>query len=303
MRVDYLTVTVPQDSADQTYKDFMAIVSSCGGVQRRVPPDSDWQIFSVGSSGAMKVIPKGDILIFSSSGDALRVMREKGVYTDYLWSFAEVPHRVTSMDIAHDVSVYTPPVLRSLWRKAHSKTGIHLSRKRVPSKNVVHHVNKGAFDGARTGTLELGGRKSEVHCKVYDKRQERFTNAGIDLGHWLTRYELTLTSKMGITLRDAHIPDPVFWHFMREVISPGTDIDPWSPCEGGFDLPPKVASLPAARLKARLESSAEFLSWVALADEIGPSGRQYLSRLLTKSLEGVPLPIDQTDSDTKHEGS
>jgi hypothetical protein len=268
-----------------------------------MPDQSDWLVFNVGTSGVIKIIPKNDVVIFSASGDALRVMREKSCYVDYLWSFAELPHRVTSMDIAHDVPVYTPKVLRALWRKSHTEKGIHLTRKKVPSKHIRHYVNQSPFDNSKTGTLQLGSRKAEAHTRVYDKRQEVFDKTGHDIGYWLTRYELTVTSKLGITLRDAHEPEAAFWHFMSEVISPGTPPDPWEPGAQGFDLPAKVSSLPAAKLRARVEASAELRSFVDLADQIGPSGRQYLLRLLQKSVEAVQHPVQPKPSATGEEGS
>jgi hypothetical protein len=302
MHVDYLTITVPETHLDSAYKSVVNIAGECNAKQRPMPSDSDWLVYDLGDTGVIKHIPKDTFSIFSASGDALRVLRDLNLYNEYLWSFAEIPHRVTSLDIAHDIAEYTPKVLKALWRKAHSG-GIQFTRKRLLRNHITTKTNLSAFDSSKTGSLYLGTRKHEAHAIVYDKRQEMFDNHGYDIGHWLSRYELTVTSKMGITLRDASEPEPVFWHFMKDILTPPSDLENWEPGAEGFNLPPRVSSFPAARLRHRLESSAELRAWVDLADQIGPHGRAYFLKHLQKAVDSVPLPDDIHDTPSKVEGS
>lgn len=289
MHVDYLNITVPETDAPDPERAIRSILAEVGAVSVKA---GLWKL--PGKWGSFKLEPAGRVRRFSASGGVLDAVRVAGLYGSYLASFQDVPHRVTLMDIAHDVpDVNAPAVVMALKDRIVSGPGVGLTRKRL--KPGQFHFELGVdHAGRETGTVYLGQRTAEVRAKVYDKgHQMRSTGRG-DPGD-LVRYELTVTSKIGISLRDASVPGPVFWHFMRHLLPPPGDFGAWEPGGLGYDLPAKVALLPAEALRRKVENSAELESWGALADSLGPQGRVWLLGLLRKRL-AVPVQPDSIAS-------
>jgi hypothetical protein len=132
--------------------------------------------------------------------------------------------------------------------------------------------------GKDTGTVYLGLRSAEVRGRVYDKTQER-ANEGECIG-LTVRHEMTVTGKMGITLRDVAEPESCFYHFWPEVLlSRPSGVPDWSPTEGGYSVE-RTERLPAQRLKQRVSGSADLGEIIALAQSCGPEGMRMLHRLI-----------------------
>jgi hypothetical protein len=249
----------------------------------------------------MNITYRSSVVIYRVSGDAITQLLEKGLWAELLWCFADVPHRVTRLDIALDTQEHTAPVIDRLWPMAHSPGGISLTRKKLHPRSINKLLSLG-IDGIETGTIYLGKKTSDAYAKVYDKRHERFQATGIDIGHPLTRYELTATSRLGISLADAYTPDDLFWHFMGNIMTPPLTAKPWVPGGTSYDLPPRVACLPAERLRRRIDSSVDLECMSLLAAEIGPEGLKLALRLIRDKLESIPIaeldtpPIASTGS-------
>ena len=279
MHCDYLNISIPSElCGDLVRRSFLSVMAHIGS---RYSSDGSTEFWRAGATGTFRVseLPSGAIL-YGASGSALQALRNFGVFNDYLQVFSEHPHRVTKLDIAHDVEQDPILVLSALWQKAHRvPQGIRLTRKRINAKNIKR-ISRRDHLGRTTGSLYLGSRKSEAHAIVYDKRAERFDNTGVDIGHDLVRYELTVTSKLKISLADAYNPEPLFWHFMGDILSQPHSHSTWVPGGLGFELPPRVTPLPGEMLRRRVESSPELAEWFRLADEIGPKGQEYLQSLL-----------------------
>lgn len=293
MKIDWLTVTVPQDGHDAAWLNFHNVVFSCGAEQ---VAGRDHQ-YRVGESGLFSAYARNDVIVFTASGGAITELLRRNLYADYLWAFAEGPHRVTRMDIALDIPVDSPALLDALWARACSKEGISLTRKRL-RENQLTFLKSPRPDGLETGTIYLGKKTAEVHARVYDKRHERWVKTGKDIGALLTRYELTLTNKAGITLSDAYTPEPAFWHFMGNMMKKPTDTTPWQPGEQGFSLPDRELVLPAEKMRRRVERSVDLETLAALASEVGPGGSQMLLRLISEKLSSssVVTPDQPTRS-------
>lgn len=121
--------------------------------------------------------------------------------------------------------------------------------------------------------------------RVYDKRNERIDRGAGDPGDWV-RYELTVTSKHGPTLRDVYDPAPMFWHFASGVVAPPRGlVDNWTGHAAGFDLPPRPELSPMELYKRQLETSHELARLAEIADRIGPYGRDVMHDLLDKHLD------------------
>jgi hypothetical protein len=119
-----------------------------------------------------------------------------------------------------------------------------------------------------------------VYAKVYDKQAERI-DKGFDCDGPCTRYELSVTSKVGVSLADVISPDAMFWRFMSKVLDPPPSVPEWVASDHeDYKLPTRADLLPAELLSRKVETSAEIGSLLALADTIGPEGFNYLlSRL------------------------
>lgn len=213
------------------------------------------------------------------SGAACSDLRQHGQWLGFLAEIGATPHRVTRLDATLDTPTPAAGVVRQVRRRGIAGK-VQLSRKFVRPPDVQVHLAPSMIDGLETGSVYLGSKDAEVRLVVYDKREERFKATGFDVGH-LTRYELRLKSGTGVTLRDVADPSGVFWHHMgRSVLRPPADTVEWSPQADGWSLDRVDPPFPMARLRRRVEESAEILALCRLADELGPTGREALCRLV-----------------------
>lgn len=272
---DFLTATVPPDEWLSLRGELMPVLDE---VYCESPQDG---VYLCPLGGWLKVGKRAGIVWVQASGGLLAALRHKGCYVDYLRAFASRPHRVTRLDAALDVVKDGPDEIGRVYALACSG-GIALSQKTIRPKSVSASINPCHFDGRQTGTVYVGSRTAEVRLAVYDKREEYYRDAKLDVGQ-LVRYELRVTGKMGATLRDAHEPAAMFWHFVSpDVLQAPPEALPWIPfTEGGFTLGRAVSS-PYERLRRRVERSAELARLFALADECGPQGRKLLYGLLRR---------------------
>lgn len=281
---DYLNITVPTAHADGVLSEILPLFSLLSLTGERF---GKVLLHRTEEGGTFRFEDKDRFWMFGASGVALAKLRAAELYPSYLGAFSGVPHRVTRLDLAYDTGAPAPPILSALYNKAHSDSGVKLTRKRVLSRNIRFLKGRDP-EGRDSGTLYLGARTAEVRAKVYDKRLERFQKAGELLPHHWTRYELTVTSKAGASLRDAHSPSALFWKYMTEVMGRErpSDVPEWFPCDGGYELPDKVSLLPAELLMRCLERSAEIEQWVTLADQLGPHGRAWLIKQFAGIVDG-----------------
>lgn len=293
MKIDYLNVTVPENIAAKVVDEVSEILDFCGATQ------ASNELYRLGQSGTAKIKIRNGYTLFGFSGSALDTFREYDQYTPLLWVFGSHPHRVTSADIALDVSIDARTVLNSLWRRSRGPRGIRLTRKRLQPKHVTRFSRDCLYDDGATGTVYLGNRTSEVYCKVYDKRNELLERTGDDIGYPLVRYELTVTSKMRISLKDLADPSPMFWHFMREVLPPPADVSAWVAGGQGFTMPKREKLMPADKLKQVVGESDTIERWIKYADEVGPNGREFLMGLLRRRIMAPTNPNQQTESTTR----
>lgn len=281
MHVDYLNITVPESDASAPELAARAILAEVGAESVIAG------LWKLPGGGSFKLDSVRQVRRFSASGGVLEAVRLAGLYGSYLAAFHEVPHRVTLMDIAHDTQgADAPSVVMALKDCLVSGPGVGLTRKRLRRGQFHFELGVG-FDGRETGTVYLGQRTAEVRAKVYDKGHERRSKGFLDPGD-LLRHELTVTGKVGVSLLDAAVPEPLFWHYMRHVLPCPEGVPEWVPGGLGYTLPPKVALLPAESLRRKVERSAELDAWGALADSLGPHGRSWLLSLIRRRLS-VPV--------------
>tara|TARA_R100000908_G_scaffold63086_1_gene43329 strand:- start:711 stop:1607 length:897 start_codon:yes stop_codon:yes gene_type:complete len=269
---DHLAVTFHRER--NPAGSLRALLSDLGAVA------SDDRTYRLGE-GTVKLYATYGVMYCSASGAALASMRGASRYMDWLSIISEWPHRITRLDVAHDVLVDGADVLDGL-RSRYPSGLVNLGRKalRVKLELAIRE------DGRETGTFYVGHRsKARATARVYDKRQERLDRAGI-AGPHRTRYEVTVKQDYGATLRDAAEPDRLFWH----VASPALlDTPPGMPhwtadWSQGWRSDPRPDLSPVDVLERRIAASSELDLLASLADEIGPNGRVLLARRLLSRL-------------------
>jgi len=231
--------------------------------------------------GNMKTGFRGGVFWVQVTGGVLASLRGLRLLDSYLMAFGIRPHRVTRLDAALDLPLESPPVLSRLYDQAKAGS-VSLSRKRLGLGQLHKILEPALYGGPDTGTVYLGRSTAEVRLKVYDKRQERLKRTGVDIGSPLTRFEVTVTGKMGASLRDASSPQSLFYHFISpSVLSAPPGVPPWVPYVGGYEVA-RADTVPYQALKRRVESSRELGRLVALANDCGPHGLDLLVSLLRR---------------------
>lgn len=281
MHCDFLHVTIPESHAAVVLRGVLDAMGSLGAVS--VSPD----LHRLGG-GTVKFSEGRGFSMVGISGQVLDHLRLNGELSRSLHLFGSSPHRVTRVDVAHDVACSAPPVLRRLLRSARSGS-ISLTRKSLRSQSIRFIDNHNHYaPGDRTGTLYLGSRTAKVYARVYDKRNERLDRGFDDPGN-LLRYELTVTGKLSPTLRDVVEPAPMFWKFMSDVLPPPANVSDWVGGADGFDISAPVALLPAEVMRRKLEASPDVAHLLDLADRIGPHGFDLLVRMLKRQSSSRPI--------------
>lgn len=237
--------------------------------------------------------PSRGALRASFSGSACAALRDHGTWSDLLSELSSVPHRVTRVDAALDLSVDGADLV-DLMRKRYASGAVNLGRKAVRT-SVVLSVRP---DGRETGTWYAGRlTKARYTARVYDKAWEALDKRG-ELLPPRARVEVTAKGgDSGATLRDAAEPAALFWHLASPALLDAPEGIPlWTPNRDlGWVAPAKHFD-PAALLKRRVESSALLDALAVLADDLGPNGRDYLLGLLEKRIHAAQGLVPATAS-------
>ena len=292
MHCDWVGVTVPDSDSSQVRSSLVDLASTVGAFG--VTPE----LYRFPAGGTMKFREhsRGFVSI-GISGSSLAALQLDGLLPTALHIIGSVPHRVTRLDVALDRVSHAPPILSKLLRKARAGD-LQLTRKYLSPKNIrFHDAYNHHTPGARTGSLYLGTRAAEVRAIIYDKQNERLDKGFSDPGP-LTRYELTVTGKLGPTLRDVIEPGPMYWRFMRYVLPPPANSPDWEGGADGFSLPEPVSFLPAELLRRKVETSPDIDRLLQIADEIGPHGFELLVSMLRRRSDLVTSKPDDLASGT-----
>ena len=219
----------------------------------------------------------------SASGGCCEALRVSGHWMDYLSALSTSPHSVTRLDASLDRSEDGAVVIREL-RAMYPDGAANLGRKALRVKTFLE-VRR---DGLESGTWYLGHRsRARVTARVYDKALELVTKYG-EVIPPTTRYEITAKSGSGVTLRDAALPNDLFWHVASPALlqaPEGTNV--WQSSDDlGWASPPRTFD-PYALLRRRVDALADLDALSILADDLGPNGRATLLHLLEKRLQAA----------------
>ena len=270
---DFLSVTFGRE--ENPRDDVEAFLLGLGAVP------IDGQLWRLGlGTIQLRVFPT--VWYASFSGACIDHLRAQGQLLSLLGLLAAFPHRVTRLDASLDVAVYAPAVLAALRRRYRHKK-VSLGRK---PQGVTLMLARRESDGKETGTFYVGHRtRSRCTARVYDKQAERLARTGQSIPP-TTRYEVTVKTDYGATLRDAAEPERLFWHVAGETLLPRPpDVHAWSGAwaEGFFTVKPEGRPL-AVVLGRRIDDSAELEVLERLADKLGPNGRRFIARRILERL-------------------
>jgi hypothetical protein len=281
---DYLNVSVPYDESLTVLDECVRILNEQAAdyvMQSQCGRFGTWRLGPARFGGTFKATRRGAVAVLSASGSLLAQLRAAQVHIAYLQALASVPHRVTLLHATLDMPDDAPAIVDRLYQRAVGG-GVSLTRKAIKPSAVKRYWGPGA-DGRETGTVYVGNRKNaDVWAKVYDKRQERLDRGCPDPGP-MVRYEVCVHGDAGPSLRDAHDPTSLFYHFASpDLLERPPGVPAWVSGAVGLVLPPRVVRPAMDRLRALVGDHPAFATAAALAREIGPTGMAFLSELLSK---------------------
>lgn len=232
--------------------------------------------------GVAKVIHASRFAKVSLSGGVCAALRDAGLWGEALSILSTSPHKVTRVDAAVDFALDAADVIAAL-RARYPAGSVNLGRKALPV-TVMLAVRA---DGRESGTYYVGHRTAARHTlRVYDKTLEMLEKYG-QVIPTTTRVEVTARKDSGATLRDAALPDSLFWHVASPAIFQTPEgIPVWVPDTEMTYTAPTRPFVPAEVLRRRVEGSAELETLLAVADDMGPAGRDYLLSLLRRRVMG-----------------
>lgn len=275
---DWLTITVPDSEAYDLERGLRPLILEADGVPQ------PWGFRFCGVSGSVAVRSAHAVTVWSFSGEAVALLREKGLWPSVLAEIGTHPHRVTRLDVAYDTPDDAPVVLPEFEARG-CRGEVHLSRKAVAPRRIKWQRSLGPC-GRMTGTVYAGQRgKSRVVGRVYDKRAHLWDTTGEDPGVTWTRYELEL-SVPGLTLADAYAPERVFWAYGSGLCGRPVPegVESWEAHGAGYVLPAKRERSTYEVLEARVERSEELAALRGLAETMGEAGLMALRRMVLQRL-------------------
>lgn len=229
--------------------------------------------------GTVKIDIRSRFVRVSCSGAACAYLRESGVWMDYLSILSTSPHCVTRLDAAVDLAVDGAGLVDRM-RARHSSGSVSLGRKAI-STSVILSVRP---DGRETGTWYAGyGSSAKATAKVYDKAWQMLQLFGTVIAP-RGRVEVSAWKGYGATLRDAAMPDAIFWHIASPALLQAPEgIPMWQPDQDGGWQSATQEIIPAEVMKRRIENSAELQKLYELAESF-PGGFEYLRHQLNKGV-------------------
>lgn len=284
MHSDYLNVSFP----DYREHEIRRLLGQSMGYVGAIRCTDD--LYKLGHASA-KLREGYGWLNLSLSGQMLGALRDHAVLPTMLSDVAMGAHRVTKLDVAHDLHTDAPKLLKRLKRRSEGGN-MRLTRKYLRPQAITWFESYCHYrPGTPTGTLYLGNRTAEVRARVYDKRNERIDRGFDDPGS-LTRFELTVTGKVGVSLRDVVSPMSLYWNFMSDVLPPPSNVPLWEPAGEGYsldrDAPPDF--VPFEVLRRKIATSPEVDELLSLAEQMGPNGYAVLLRLLDAKRTAQVVP-------------
>lgn len=248
------------------------------GLVRYAPPGA-------ASTGELQIHERRSHVRVSASGSVCRNLSMCGAWEEFLTILGSSPHTVTRLDLAVDLEMDGADLVDAM-RARYASGTVNLGRKAIGT-TLFLSVRP---DGRETGTWYAGHRtKARATARVYDKAHQLWERDGT-ITSPRARVEVTARKGYGATLRDAALPEALFWHIASPAILQAPEDAPlWTPNHdlSGWQAPPRDRDA-ASALRRGVESLSGLDALAAVADaELGPQGRAYLASLLCRHL-GLP---------------
>lgn len=242
-----------------------------------------------GDRGTVKIDQRSRFARVSCSGASCHHLRKSNAWMDYLSILSTAPHTVTRLDAALDLSIDGADLVDSM-RRMHASGSVSLGRKAIRT-SVILAVRD---DGRESGTWYAGyGSKAKATAKVYDKALQMLQRFG-EVIPPRGRVEVTAWKGFGATLRDAALPEAIFWHIASPALLQAPEGVPmWQPDTDGGWTAERRELVPAQVLRSRVESSAELDALIALAETF-EGGLPYLRHLLNQRITNAATPAVET---------
>jgi hypothetical protein len=276
---DKLTVTTPAGSEKFVVENFEAFST------RFFMERSNETCYRSASNGSLTWGQRGGVTWYTTSGSFLSDLRAFKALDEYLCCFYSHPdnpqleHRVTHLDATVDQYCYAPTALQSALDKGLAGE-VKFTRKAVSPHDVKTFMSMCEYDdsGLLTGSIYFGGSKARVRSKMYDKRQQMLQMKRKEIPD-TTRHELSVKADAGVTLKDASSPKALFYHFYPSNLLSKIAAPEWVPGETGYTVD-RYESMPAMKLKTRVQCSNEVGAILKLASQSGERGIDYLCQLI-----------------------
>lgn len=217
-------------------------------------------------NGALKLIPNSRYIKLSVSGGILTHLRTVNAFDYLIEIVSKYPHKITRCDVTADFHVsYAPDVLKS-FIKLQKASKLQISRKLL-ARSDYRTVLSDNEHGHETGTLYLGKRDTHsVHCRIYDKGFER-RSKGYKYHGEVIRVEFSLKADTGVSLRDVHYPESVFYYYAhRSIATPPPHYVGWEPNGSSYEIAPqKELFTPAGKILNIFKNSLDVARAVKIA--------------------------------------
>lgn len=273
--VDALDVTF--SPTDFPYPELNALFLATGFKPLSSPAGGTPMYRTPCGRGTVKIDQRARFARASCSGAACHHLRRSRAWDEYLQILAESPHCVTRLDLALDVSLDGADLIASM-RSMHSSGSVSLGRKAIKT-SVILSVRD---DGRESGTWYAGyGSSAKATAKVYDKALQMLQRFGETIPP-RGRVEVTAWKGYGATLRDAAMPNALFWHIASPALLQAPEGVPmWQPDNHGGWQSERREFVPAQVLRNRVENSGELDALLDLASTF-QGGLEYLRHLLNQ---------------------
>lgn len=282
---DWLDVTFPSDSGLWLDLQDFLLGQCCSSKSLKEEtteyrhPFAQWGSFQLlrSSQGWSRI---------SASGGSCKALKVSKGWGEYLSLIGSYPHTVTRVDTTMQIAVDAAPFVMGLVDRYIPGNPVKLTRKGVKPDCILKPIlygGKGLTGTFYAGRLDSGSSKASG--RVYDKRNEQMDRHGVDIGPCL-QIEMTGRKGLGVTLRDAYDPAPLFWHLASPAILPlPAGVMPWSPFTGELWSPGRIDPVdPYSRLASRVAQSVDLGVLSDLADACGDAGKFQLLRLIRSRL-------------------
>ena len=281
------TLDVTFSPEDFPYPDLNALFLATGFKPSSTPSGGTPLYRTPCGRGTVKIDQRAQFSRASCSGAACHHLRKSEAWLEYLSILSESPHCVTRLDAALDLSLDGADLVHSM-RSMHASGSVSLGRKAIKTSAILSVRD----DGRESGTWYAGyGSKAKATAKVYDKALQMLQRFG-DVIPPRSRVEVTAWKGYGATLRDAALPEAIFWHIASPALLQAPEGVPmWQPdTEGGWHIE-RRALVPAEVLRNRVENSGELDAFIELASSF-EGGYDYLRHLLKTRVDSFdPVAI------------